>query len=169
MIDAVTLNSLLGMHIRQLCVNGYAADSDNHCAHFVSHVLNLGFGYTCSDAVAAPQRRGAGANVRVHEIFDRCPGVRALDHCPARFEGLIFVSAPGNFTTDAAGRASLRNVPKKHIGLFLDGEVWHYSNGQRQVVRQSLAQFIRHYPNQRNALWVGEIPAGAMPFVCVGP
>ena len=40
-LTEASLDALLGKHIREICALGYAADSYNHCAHFVSHVLDF--------------------------------------------------------------------------------------------------------------------------------
>ena len=116
------------------------------------------------------KRLAAGANVRVQEIFDRCPKVEEFLSCPLAVEGLIFVSAPRNFVTRAAARPRMRNVPRKHIGIILNGTIWHYSNSNRKVVKQNMAQFIHHYRRQQNALWYGSLPSGSKPTpagVCV--
>ncbi|MEX2560243.1 MAG: hypothetical protein WD403_10035 [Pirellulales bacterium] len=160
MLTETLLNGYLGKHISQICPNAFHADSENHCAHFVSHVLNLSFGMTCGHLVAGSQRKGPAGNVRVQELFAQCPNARELDVCPQYMEALIFVSAPRNFQTGGS-RPVLANVQNKHIGLFLNGQIWHYSNSRRQVIQQILAQFIHHYPQQQNALWVGDLPITA--------
>lgn len=166
MLNKANLDSLVGMTIADFCPHGYAAANVNHCAHFVSHVLNLSFGMTCNRLVAGRANQAGGANIRVQEVFDKCSNVRQLLQCPLVGEGLIFVSAPSNFV-QAGNSMALRNVPKKHIGLFLGNSVWHYSNSRDRVVRQAVEEFINHYPKQANALWLGDIPAGARPFQCV--
>ena len=49
------------------------------------------------------------------------------------------------------------NVPKKHIGIFINGTIWHYSNSQHKVVTQTPAEFIKHYPGQGFALFYGQL------------
>lgn len=155
------LNSYLGKHISDICLNEYTKDSDNHCAHFVSHVLTLNFGLTCMSM--GKKKIATGANLRVHEVFARCPSVSEIISCDPNQRGLIFISAPKNFHKDKSSPNGhvLRNVPKKHIGILLNGKIWHYSNSKRQVVQQTIPEFIHHYRKQANALWWGEIPAGA--------
>jgi hypothetical protein len=161
MLTTLLLDSYLGRHISAICPNGYTADSNNHCAHFVNHVLHLSFGYTC--------KKHIGANLRVHETFARCPNTRELNECPTSIEALIFISSPHNFVRRPDATVELINVPRKHIGLFLDGTVWHYSNSRKKVVKQNLAEFIRHYPSQVNALWVGDLPPGAGATIFTAP
>lgn len=150
------LNSYLGKNISDICLNGYDNQSDNHCAHFVSHVASLDFGYTCRSHTG---KKNQGANLRVHEVFERCPKTSEIIECSMSQSGLIFVSAPGNFVTPKAGPTTMRNVPEKHIGFLLNGNIWHYSNSQNQVIKQMLSQFLNHYPKQTNALWLGSLPS----------
>ena len=79
MLLETTLQGYLGQHIRDICPIGYANDSDNHCAHFVSHVLGYQFGATCRT-----MKRGQGTpgSIRVHEVFARCVDVGRWDELP---------------------------------------------------------------------------------------
>ena len=104
MITAPLLDSYLGLHIGRICPNGNASDNDNHCAHFVSHVLSLAFGYTCG-----PSRP---ACMRVHEIFARCRAPEALDACRSHYgTGILFVTGERNVTL---ATQTMVNVPRKH-------------------------------------------------------
>jgi hypothetical protein len=60
----------------------------------------------------------------------------------------------------------IANVPKKHVGLVMNGGVWHYSNGQSRVVTQTVGEFLFHYRKQENALWWGNFPLGSRPTDC---
>src|SRR5262245_52301467 len=163
MITQEQLDSFLGKSMTDICLNGYNATNLNHCAHFVSHALNLSFEMTCARLVGK-KATALGANVRVHEVFSKCPEKNEITMCTTELAGLIFVSGASNFVTDAANITTLKNIPKKHIGITLDGWVWHYSNTKEKVVRVPMSEFLYHYPKQTNALWFGEIPAGARPI-----
>ena len=154
MLTLSTLNSYVGHSINEICPFGYDKPVDNHCAHFVSHVLQLGLGYTC-----APGRSGS-ASVRVQELFPHCSNMREVRECPTVGEGLIFVSHKSNFQ---GSPVTIQNVPKKHVGIVFNGRVWHYSNRQHKVVVQTVGEFLRHYPNQQNALWFGSLPGHSRP------
>jgi hypothetical protein len=151
MLDTSTLDSYLGQSIAAICPHGYDSSGDNHCAHFVSHALQLGFGLTCA------RMRGSegGANLRVHELFPQCPTTREILECPSSGEGLIFVSARANFNGTPT---QIANIPRKHVGIILNGRVWHYSNTRHQVTVQTAGEFLFHYPRQQNALWYGALP-----------
>lgn len=176
-IDTSLLDSYLGVHIDSICPHKFVAE--NHCAHFVSHVLQLQFGYTCEQR---SNPRHGGVNIRVHEIFSECPAAGEINSCPPQqSDCLIFVTAVSNVTlarpANAApglerfmciGTNTMKNVPKKHIGILKDGMVWHYSNTQKKVIKQTASQFILHYPKQRNGLWWGSLPAESEPVAFGG-
>jgi len=147
------LSGYLGKSIGQICQNGYTSDADNHCAHFVSHVLGYKFGVTCQMMGSA---RGPGANLRVQEIFPRCAKVGVWSLRPATLPVcLVFITRAAN--VNLAGKV-MANVPRKHIGIFIGGFVWHYSNSQQKVVRQTPALFSTHYPSPDNAMFYGSLP-----------
>ncbi|MFO1066060.1 MAG: hypothetical protein U0892_19545 [Pirellulales bacterium] len=156
MITTSQLDSWLGKSITDICLNGYASASANHCAHFVGHALALSGGYTCRNATG---KHNLGASLRVHEVFDRCTGHFEVNQCNSSYNGLVFVSARNNFHNHA-GHVTLENVPRKHVGIILGGHVWHYSNTRRMVVVQPMSQFLFHYAGQENALWCAKPPAG---------
>lgn len=148
-----------GKSMREICPYGFDATNKNHCAHFVGHALRLDFGMTCARLRGKPNATGA-ANVRVHEIFDRAPDAHEVLECPTTGTGLVFVSERRNFH---GSPTQMRNVPKKHIGIAIDGVLWHYSNPRNRVVRQPVGEFLYHYPRQTNALWWGALPATTRP------
>ena len=67
----------------------------------------------------------------------------------------MFLTRASNVNLPARSRA---NVPRKHVGIFLDGLIWHYSNSQQRVVKQLPAQFANHYPSPDNAMFFGTLP-----------
>ena len=149
LLSKVILNGYLGKHINDICIFKFVAD--NHCAHFVSHVLTLEFGVKCASK---------GRNIRVQEIFAQCPQVGTFDDHDVKRPCLVFVTAAGNVHLK---KTLMDNVPKKHIGICLDGTIWHYSNSQQKVITQTPEEFTKHYPNQTNALFFGTLPVGAAP------
>jgi hypothetical protein len=155
-LSPFTLNGYVGHPIKEICPHGYDRASDNHCAHFVSHVLQLGMGYTCAQA----RGRVDGANIRVQELFALCTSRQEILECPTAGEGLIFVSERSNFR---GSPTRIDNVPKKHVGIHLNGKVWHYSNTRHRVVTQTVGDFLFHYPRQHNALWHGSLPVQCRP------
>ena len=157
MISKQQLDSFVGQTISKICPNKFHDNKANHCAHFVSHVLNLHFGFDCKQFKGGTE---PGANIRVHEIFAHCPKVTEITQTTTSLKGIIFVSASKNFVT-RGGKVTLKNVPKKHVGLLLGGIVWHYSNPIDKVITQPMSQFLFHYKGQANSMWHGTFPAGA--------
>lgn len=149
------LEALVGQHISQICRRGYSNDSDNHCAHFVSHVLGYQFGATCK---TMSRGQGADASIRVQELFAKCSSAGTWDTRPVTaFWGLIFTTNAAN--VDLASQ-TMTNVPRKHVGIFFGvvPQVWHYSNAQRRVARQSPEHFKHHYASPDDAIFWGMPP-----------
>ena len=103
-IDRALLDGYVGKHISNVCTLGFTDDKENHCAHWVSHVLQLSIGYPCAKG---------GRSIRVQELFAACPSVGAFDDAPAS-AFLVFVTAPGNVHL---AKKQMDNVPRKHIGI----------------------------------------------------
>jgi hypothetical protein len=155
-IDAVSLemlNEYLGKDIKDICPYGFTNKTENHCAHFVSHVLTLTFGYTCQKLGTGGE---SGRNVRVQEVFAQCPRVGKFDDPSRPATCLVFVTKPSNVNL---AQKHISNVPKKHIGICCNGTIYHYSNTRDKVVTQTPAEFILHYRGQTNALFFGCFPA----------
>jgi hypothetical protein len=129
------LEDTVGKKIDDFCESGFTDPDVNHCAHFVAHHLNLKLALTCS----ALTRTGSnGASVRVQEIFAKCHEVGMLSDWNGSGRVLVFVTAKSN--VDLANKR-MRNVPKKHIGIYDGQHVYHYGNTQDRVRKQTLAEF----------------------------
>lgn len=114
-ISRVLLAAFEGLHISKVCtVVRFVDDAQNHCAHFVNHVLGVKAPLTCGQLLG---RAGAAANIRVHETFALCPAVGKFEDRPVE-PCLAFVAPRG--AVDLTGHR-MTNVPKKHIGIFCDG------------------------------------------------
>jgi hypothetical protein len=153
MITPQQLDGFLGKSIGDICQNGYTSSADNHCAHFVAHVLGYKFGVTCQMMGSA---KGPAANLRVQEIFPKClsVGVWSLRPVPL-ITCLAFITKASNVNLAAK---TMANVPRKHIGIYAGGFIYHYSNSQQRVVRQTPSQFSQHYPAPHNAMFYGSMP-----------
>ncbi|HVF31220.1 MAG TPA: hypothetical protein VNA22_09625 [Pyrinomonadaceae bacterium] len=148
-----TLNKTIG----DLCRNNFNTAADNHCAHFVCHVLEVDAGYDCKT-----HKNGSfpGACIRVHELFAVCPDVGGWDSAP---EGMKIVFVTDKSNVDLAAH-TMRNVPKKHVGIFSEGFVYHYSNTQDLVIRQKPGDFLTRFQGAyggNQGLFFGTFPAGA--------
>ncbi len=141
-----------GQNIKEICDAGFVDNQLNHCAHFVSHVLGLTFGQTCYGMTGKGKTRG---NIRVDEIFLRCPIVGRWGDGRTPSQGLLFVTDSRNVDLE---KKFMEKVPQKHIGIYIGGDVWHYSNSKDKVVRQTVTQFSKHYPGNNIALFYGSTP-----------
>lgn len=149
--DAATLDAYRGKHIRDVCGNAYVDDDDNHCAHFVSHVMGFGFGTTCR---SMGNGSSPGACIRVQQLFTMCPSVGEWETL-ASTSCLVFVTNRPNVDVR---RRRMDNVPRKHVGIYRAGTIWHYSNRLTRVVTQTPSEFVHHYPGPGIALFWGSFP-----------
>lgn len=163
-LTRLMLDSYLGKNISEICPHGFDDADLNHCAHFVCHVMNVSAGsVTCSKMSSKRVADRIGACIRVHELFAACPVVGEYDAATAeQLAGGVFV-----FVTAASAvhlkTKSMTNIPKKHVGIALDGTIWHYSNTGDEVVTAKPEAFRRHYKSQVNGLYFGSFPAQAIP------
>jgi hypothetical protein len=150
MITQPQLDAYVGKSIAQICPNGFVASADNHAAHFVGHALGFNSGMTCQ---IMGHGTGPGATLRIQDIFPRCPTVGVWSLRPSSLTaGLVFVTAVSN--VNLAARV-IKIGPRQHVGIFSGGFIWHYSNREQKVVKQTPTQFAQHYPPPDNAMFYG--------------
>jgi len=153
MITQDQLGGYVGKAIAEICPNAYTSRAENHCAHFVSHVLGYRFGATCR---MMGNGTGDAATLRVQELFSRCASVGVWSLRPASLTTcLVFMTRASN--VNLAGKV-MAPVPRTHVGIFAGGFIWHYSNRHHHVVRQTPSQFALHYPSPDNAMFYGSLP-----------
>jgi hypothetical protein len=56
----------------------------------------------------------------------------------------------------------MSDKPSKHIGIYVNGIVWHYSNSTDKVVTQTLSEFSGHYGAGKTVLYYTDFPTGAL-------
>ena len=152
---ALNLEEHVGKNISHFCQNGFVGSRTNHCAHYVSHALGLDFSYHCKEHTGGA---GPGANMRVHEVFAQCPMVgRWQDADPAKTQ-IIFVTRASHVDV---GQKKMVNHPQKHVGIYHDGNVYHYSNSRNHVTRQEVQDFFDTFQrvySGHQGLFFGLIP-----------
>src|SRR5688500_7903879 len=109
-----TLEAALGKAIDKICPNKFHDLTANHCAHFVSHMAGLDFSFNCIEFKGGTKQ---AANVRVHEIFSRCPKVGKFEDADKTKTQLVFVTRKDNVNLS---NKQMGNIPQKHIGVFCD-------------------------------------------------
>ena len=146
----MNLQQILGKHIKYFCNNDYTKNSKSHCAHFVSHILGFTFGYTCDKMVRKPIVK-PGANIRVHEIFSKCITV---GHWSGRPSGVTQYLAFATTATSVNLKSKkMPNIQNKHVGIYYQGHIYHYSNKLNRVVKVSPDKFGRHYGSKTNVFY----------------
>lgn len=149
------MDAYLNQNISQICGCSFHNNNDNHCAHFVCHVTELNFGLTCFGMSGAGSQ-ATSANIRVQEVFPRCLRVGAWADKPADLRhGFIFVTKTVNVNLTTK---TIANVPRKHIGIFIEQDVWQYKNAVRHVVKQTPTVFSQHYSGTGYGIFYGEFP-----------
>ena len=134
-IKKADLTPYVGKDIKDICTTGFDDAKVNHCAHFVSHVLDLRLGLICGSMKWAT--RGTGTSLRVNEIYNSCALRGPWSERPADMTAcMVFVTRPGNLSGGAMG-----SHPRKHIGIFIEDTIWHYSNGKDEVTTDTPESF----------------------------
>lgn len=146
-LTAECLDEYVSKPITKICPLGFGkvGDAHNHCAHFVGHVLTLNHdanvGLTCAGMVSAGHKRKAeGACIRVNEVFNRCTDLDEPDEKGC----LAYITISSNVKKEG-GVYVMGQHPRKHIGIYLGGYVWHYGNTKDKVRKQALDDFKKHY------------------------
>jgi hypothetical protein len=163
-VSSTLLDSYLGQDIAQICAHGYNDATLNHCAHFVCHVMNVSAGSVSCRAMSSTKAADKiGACIRVHELFAACPELGLYDDAAeTQLSTGVFVFVTAK-TAVKLKTKTMTNIPKKHVGIGLNGTIWHYSNTKDEVVTATPDEFRKHYKSQVNGLYFGTFPATAAP------
>jgi len=135
-------------HIKDMCPFSIAQDdAQNHCAHYVSHIMGYEFGATCKNSTLADKKQiPRGATLRVNDIFNNSPRTGPLASNPANLhECLIFVTLPFNVRAIGGGRFEMGEHPQKHVGILAHNFVWNYSNTGEKVVHDLPSVFQQKF------------------------
>ncbi|MCW7538400.1 hypothetical protein OOT46_11170 [Aquabacterium sp. A7-Y] len=141
------LNEVLGKHISHLCPFSLGQmNGENHCAHFVSHMLGYEFAETCKNLKFTDKKRSErGATIRVNSLFNAASHTGQWDDKPLHLSScLLYVTLSSNIT-QAGHRIMMGTQRQKHIGIFIDGRVWHYSNLSDKITVDPLPDFVRKF------------------------
>jgi hypothetical protein len=144
------LDNALGTTVAQFCGKyGTVGDDVNHCAHFIGHLLSLRIpgAALCSNVGGSSytyQERHNGYCVRVNEVFNSCTGRgRWEDTVPAGTPRFVVATVAGNILRESP--LTIGTMSRKHIGIYLNGMVYHYSNTKDKVVKVTIGEFKHHY------------------------
>ena len=160
---SVPLADAVGKHISHFCSFDLGKQNlKNHCAHLVGHLLGYEFDNTCKNRTwNEKQRPEKGAAIRVNEIFNRCVDRDIWSSRPAHLSScLLFVTHTSNMSSPGH-QLVMDESSLKHIGIWVSGAVWHYSNTADKVVQDTEAAFIQtfrqayHRPKQTVEFYYG--------------
>lgn len=143
-----SLTDYLGKKIDKICPFSPGKDhSRNHCAHFVSHIMGYEFAdTTCKNlTIADKQMAGKGVAIRVDDIFNVAPDVGPWTERPPGLTSCLIIATISSNVSRSGHRLKMGNKESKHIGIFIDGIVWHYSNIQDKVVKDQEIIFIKKF------------------------
>ena len=153
------LDFMVNDHISDICNSSLAKiNSQNHCAHFVSHALNIHKkgSADCKTFTYKDKHNPAvkSSYIRVNDIFNNCKKRGEWNRslaCDSYL--LIFATRQSNIDTNKTPPV-MQDHPVKHIGIYHNGYVWHYSNTLRQVKKDLLTEWIntfkRVYADKKN-------------------
>lgn len=140
----IDLTAYEGKKIGDICETGFDDSKLNHCAHFVSHALDIKTGMLCGSMKY--ETRGRGASVRVDSVFNYCiDRGNWVDRDKTRKACLIFTTPTSNVASVGIALPTMGDHPKRHIGIYFDGFVWHYSNSQDKVISEATADFENRF------------------------
>jgi hypothetical protein len=124
----------LGAPIGKLCQNPIVSDlSQNHCCHFVSHVMN--YEQVAGAMNCTLRRSGPGVPIRVNELFNIAPNRGWWGPPDGDLEEpcLVFASVGSNVQQWPGQPPTMHDHPFKHVGIFTEGKIWHYSTRHGRV------------------------------------
>jgi hypothetical protein len=156
----ITMTELLAYvnkPISDVCFNDFSSADQNHCAHFVSHALNIQIGMLCGDM--AFKTKKTGGSIRCDEIYNGLRSKGPWSEKPDADNGLlIFVLSAKNIS-----QGRMQNVPQKHVGIHFMGQVFNFSNSQHKVVVDSSVEvfhnkFKKIYAGNDISLFYGVVP-----------
>lgn len=157
-LSTALLDTFLGLSIEQICPLkfGTVGDEHNHCAHFVGHVLKLNSsvanGLTCAGMVyAGKEKPVAGALIRVNDIFNFC----AVIDEPNPLGCLVYYTLGDNIGADG----KMGSMRKKHVGICIQGYVYHYGNTNDKVRRDGVGGLAKLYGRKTITLYT-QLPMG---------
>lgn len=152
------LQGYVGKGITDICTTSFDSATENHCAHFVSHVLDLSIGTICGSMKWAT--RGTGVSIRCDELYNGLTQKGKWEDRPTDKEDGMLV-----FVLSARGVSNgvMQAIRQKHVGILYDGKVFNYSNSKKKVVADASIddfheKFKKTYAGKDISLFFGVAP-----------
>ena len=169
------LDRYVGHSVEDFCEFhfGTIKDAENHCAHFVAHVLGLQVGTTCESLLdwkhtrinyKAGLKGKKGFTVRVNDLYNSLEVTGAWTG-DVKAPCLMFTTPPHNFLNK--DRTRMGSFRKKHVGIYSGAHVYNYGNTLDRVRKETPDEFMANFRKLYGGTTVfryGALPAGARPF-----
>ena len=158
----LNLETYLEQSVKDFCGKyGDVDDSENHCAHFVSHVLQLRIpgAALCSNVAGSGysyEERRQGFCIRVNQVFNSCKN-RAYWNDKSLPSQVCFIVATIEANVESKDPLTIGTMKQKHIGFYSGGWVYNYGNKNDKVRKTSLANFKLHY-GEKTILLKADLP-----------
>jgi|GEM_PF-4154974 hypothetical protein len=145
------LNALLNKTVTDFCSVNFHDKTLNHCAHFVSHVLNIRVGMLCDLKNNTHAKSNINAvSIRVNDIYNSLSNRGKWKDKPSLDDGLLVFAT---ISSNVSGNVMSDN-PKKHVGILCDGNVYHYANIP-DVIRADKVSFFEKIYQKNTELFYG--------------
>jgi hypothetical protein len=141
-----SLSRYLGQRIDQICP--YYNDLHfNHCAHFVSHALQIRIPHSalCTNVGenADYSKRNEGFCVRVNQVFNSCSNRRMWSDQDQNDRCFVVATVADNVTSKKS--VTIGDNPKKHVGVLISGKIINFSNQNKLVMNRTIDEFRTLY------------------------
>lgn len=159
-ITKALLDAYIGNRVEDFCTMfGKTGDEDNHCAHFVSHVLGFRLGELCNRMKFETRKDiENGRTIRVNDLFNNCPERGYWHEKPQDLQCcLIFSTIKGNVVLGSEP-LNIGTNKRKHVGIFLKGVAYNYGNTKDRVRADGESLFKILYGTNTVALY-GTFPS----------
>ena len=170
-LGVANLSAYVGKSVEDFCPLGYGKkkDNQNHCAHFVSHALNIQVGKLCSDLLPYRAKPLTASLIRSGVRDNELAGLFTLDgkhRNPFKGGSTRVNDIYNSIGKDSKGdwdsrsdpnadcliyvtipeniskdRAIMNEMSRKHVGIHYNGKIYHYGNTGDQVASDTIEQF----------------------------
>lgn len=141
------LDSFLGKTVEDFCETfGAVGDINNHCAHWVSHVLGFRIGKLCNQ-MAWQHRKDfeIGRSLVVNDIFNECPERGHWKDKPKNLQSCLIFAVAAHGLNNKAAKLTMDNVPRKHVGIYFQGLAYNYHNTTRGTALEGVGVNGAHF------------------------
>lgn len=149
------LDEYVGKKIEDICgIFGKTGDDQNHCAHFVSHVLGFRIGQLCNGMKYETRHdNDSGRTIRVNDLFNNCSERGYWTNKPNDLDSCLIFAVLKSEITDKSGILTIGTHPRKHVGIYHKGNTYNYGNTKDKVRVDGVVHFQSLYGKGTIALY----------------